>query len=203
MPHTRPIRATRVRTGCAAVLLGCTFFASTTVSASATAAEQHWDVLDEAMRVSAWMGLRREGAVNWLPPMMSDVKRNEGLTPHVSLVARDWGATHTVLGKHLSVSDQIRLSRSSRMIVTRLRLGDDRLSPFTQLGLGQWRIDSDLMPVFPRDESFAVQLGAGLEYKATGGLAFGVQFDHTILTQPSTSSGPHLSGLFCGARAMF
>ena len=40
-----------------------------------------------------------------------------GMSPRLALVARDWGVSQVLWG-HLAVTDQFRLSRSSRMVVT-------------------------------------------------------------------------------------
>src|SRR5204863_5864175 len=58
-----------------------------------------------------------------------------GVAPRMSLVARDWGATHRLFGDRLSVVDAMRLTRSARMVMTRVRLSDTRITPFAQLGL--------------------------------------------------------------------
>ena len=88
-----------------------------------------------------------------------------GVAPRVSLVARDWGGAKRLAGGQLSLTDAMRLSRSSRMIMSRIRLGDEsmRIVPFAQVGLGQWRVDSELMPQMLKDTELAAQGGAGIE----------------------------------------
>ncbi len=136
----------------------------------------------------------------------SDELRWVGLSPHVALNARDWDAARVLVG-HLSPTDQIRLSRSSRMFVTRLRLADGRISPFAQVGLGQWRIDTDLMPVLPRDVELAGQLGGGFEMIVSRLAAVAVEVDYTILyrerREPQMVSEPRLWGTFLVARVQF
>src|ERR1700730_503466 len=46
-----------------------------------------------------------------------------GASPHVSLIARDWGGAQLLFG-HLALTDQMRLSRSSRMVLSRVRVAD-------------------------------------------------------------------------------
>jgi hypothetical protein len=136
----------------------------------------------------------------------SDELRWVGLSPHVALIARDWDAARVLVG-HLSPTDQIRLSRSSRMFVTRLRLADGRISPFAQLGLGQWRIDTDLLPVLPQDVELAGQLGGGFELTLSRLAALAVEVDYTLLyrerREPQMVSEPRLWGTFLVARTQF
>jgi hypothetical protein len=129
-----------------------------------------------------------------------------GLSPHVSLVARDWAGAQLLLG-HLVLTDQLRLSRSSRMVVTRFRLADGRIAPFVHIGLGQWRVDTDLMPVLPQDVELATQIGAGFEIALSRRAALAVEADDTILIrearEPQMIAGPHVWGTFLAARAAF
>ncbi|MDP9036149.1 MAG: porin family protein [Myxococcota bacterium] len=129
-----------------------------------------------------------------------------GLSPHVSLVARDWGGAQLLVG-HLAVTDQFRLSRSSRMVVTRVRLADGRFSPFAQIGVGQWRVDTDLMPVLPRDVELASQLGGGFEATLWQHATAALEADYTALYREGRAAqampGPHLWGCFLVARASF
>jgi hypothetical protein len=129
-----------------------------------------------------------------------------GLSPHVSLVARDWGGAQLLLG-HLVLTDQLRLSRSSRMVVTRFKLADGRIAPFAHVGLGQWRVDTDLMPVLPQDIEVATQIGAGFEIALSRRAALAVEADDTILIreshEPQMIAGPHVWGIFLAARAAF
>jgi hypothetical protein len=159
----------------------------------------------------------REGPAGLLPqpretflPLSDRTERNDtkwfGLSPHVSLVARDWGGAQLLLG-HLTLTDQLRLSRSSRMIVSRVRLADGRFAPFAHLGLGQWRVDTDLMPVLPHDIELAAQMGLGFEVAFSRRAALAIEGDHTILIrdqrEPQMIATPHLWGTFLAARAFF
>lgn len=93
-----------------------------------------------------------------------------GVAPRVAFVARDWGTAYRLAGDRLSLVDAMRLSQSTRMVVTRVRFGDmrfSRVTPFAQLGLGQWRTDTNLMPLTPRRMEVAAQIGGGIELRVT------------------------------------
>lgn len=128
-----------------------------------------------------------------------------GLSPHLSLVARDWGNAELLMGR-ISVTDQIRLSRSSRMVMSRVRFSEGRFVPFAHLGLGQWRIDTDLMPVLPRDTELAGQLGWGFELTVLPRFTVGAEVDYTVLYreqhEPQNDvTGPRMWGAFLAMRA--
>jgi hypothetical protein len=129
-----------------------------------------------------------------------------GASPHLSVVARDWGSAQIVVG-HLSLTDQSRLTRSSRMFITRVRFADGRLAPFGQAGLGQWRIDADLLPSLPRDVELAAQLGGGFELAIARFVTVALEADYTVLYreqhEPQMVSGPHLWGAFLAGRMRF
>jgi hypothetical protein len=129
-----------------------------------------------------------------------------GDAPQMSLVAHDWGATQLIAGR-LSVADQMRLSRSIRMVVSRVRLGDGRITPFAQLGLGQWRIDTDLLPALPRDVELAAQTGGGFELALAPRARLALEIDYTILYrethEPQMVTAPRVLGAFLAARAVF
>jgi hypothetical protein len=129
-----------------------------------------------------------------------------GASPHLSVVARDWGSAQIVVG-HLSLTDQSRLTRSSRMFITRVRFADGRLTPFAQAGLGQWRIDADLLPSLPRDVELAAQLGGGCELAVARFTTVALEADYTVLYreqhEPQMVSGPHLWGAFLAGRMRF
>jgi hypothetical protein len=128
------------------------------------------------------------------------------MAPQLALVARDWGGAQPLIGR-LSVTDTLRLSRSSRMVVGRLRLFDGIVAPFAQAGVGQWRVDTDVLPVLPRDVELAGQLGGGLEFSADANSTIGLEADYTILYreqhEPQMISGPHLWGTYLAARVLF
>lgn len=89
-----------------------------------------------------------------------------GVAPRVSFVARDWGGSYRLTGDRLSLVDAMRLSSSTRMVLSRVRFGDfgtTRITPFTQAGFGQWRTDPAILPFMPRATEVAAQLGGGVE----------------------------------------
>jgi hypothetical protein len=149
----------------------------------------------------------------WRPPSPADTQspspatsRPPGLTPNVSLVARDWGGAQLLVG-HLLLTDQIRLSRSMRMVLTRVRLADERIAPFAQIGLGQWRVDTDLMPALPRDTELAAQLGGGFELKLGWRSVVAFEIDYTMLyreaREPEQLVAPRVLGAFVASRTVF
>ncbi len=129
-----------------------------------------------------------------------------GVAPQVSVVARDWGDVLRLTGR-LSPTDQVRLSRSSRMVVTRIRVGEGHLVPFAQLGLGQWRIDTDVLPGFVRDTEIAAQFGGGLELRLAPKAAVALEYDYTVLYrelhEPQNIPTPHLFGAMVASRIVF
>ncbi len=131
-----------------------------------------------------------------------------GLAPRMSLVARDWGASQLLVGD-LTVTDQLRLTRSSRMVVSRVRLAEGRLVPFAQLGIGEWRVDRSLVPALPLNQQLAAQAGAGFELTVAPSFAVALEADWTLLwnddiaAQPQTIARPNLWGSLLAARARF
>ena len=103
-----------------------------------------------------------------------------GAAPRLALVARDWGVSQVLWG-HLAVTDQLRLSRSSRMVVTRLSLGGGRLTPFAHVGVGQWRTDTSVVPMLPSDMELAGQLGGGFELEIAPRTVIALEGDCTLL----------------------
>jgi hypothetical protein len=139
-------------------------------------------------------------------PIADEPTRKQPFRLALSLVARDWGGAQLLVG-HLSLIDQLRLIQSSRMFVTRVRVGEGAIVPFAHLGLGQWRVDTELMPSLPRDVEVAAQFGAGFEIAFSRGIALAVEADHTYLIrdqhQPQMVSTPHLWGASLAAKAVF
>lgn len=90
-----------------------------------------------------------------------------GVAPSVAIVARDWGTAYRLAGDRLSLVDAMRLSESTRMVMSRVRLSNTRVTPFAQLGVGQWRTDTNLMPVFKKTTDVAGQVGGGVEVRLT------------------------------------
>lgn len=93
-----------------------------------------------------------------------------GVSPRFTFVARDWGGAVRLAGERPIVLDGFRCSQSTRMIMTRVRFGDFRISrvtPFLQLGVGQWRVDRNIIPNFPKTTEMAGQVGGGFELQIT------------------------------------
>lgn len=87
-----------------------------------------------------------------------------GVAPSVSFVARDWGSAFRLAGDRLSLVDALRLSESTRMVMTRVRLSNSsRVTPFAQVGFGQWRTDTNIMRLTPRMTELATSVGVGFE----------------------------------------
>lgn len=90
-----------------------------------------------------------------------------GVAPRVTLVARDWASSTRLVGDRLSLVEELRLSASTRMVVGRARLSGARFAPFLQVGLGQWRVDRNHLPLTPRAIEVATQVGTGFELRLT------------------------------------
>jgi hypothetical protein len=129
-----------------------------------------------------------------------------GVAPTVTLVARDWGHSHLVSGR-LPATEAMRLSRSSRMVVSRFRLAGGRITPFAQLGLGEWRIDRDLLPEAPRNIELAAQVGGGFEVQLVRGWELVLESNATIIyreqREPQNIPTPRLFGSMLATRFQF
>ena len=177
---------------------------------------------DEGLRLKIdWGGLAslmRDGGAALLPLESPRVEsrpesattsadaRWVGASPHLSVVARDWGGAQLLVG-HLSLTDQSRVTRTSRMFITRVRIADGRLAPFAQVGLGQWRIDTDLMPSLPRDVELAAQLGGGFELALAKLAAVALEVDYTLLYrethEPQMVFAPQVLSMFVAGHVRF
>jgi hypothetical protein len=159
-----------------------------------------------ALLLAAWTSsLRAEAETEqrrWLPPALE-----------LSVVARDWDGGRPVIGP-LMTTDFLRPTRSSQMLVGRVRLSGQRLTTFVQLGLGSWRLDTPLLS--RRGEvDRAGQLGAGIEWTISTlspgslGAAVALESESTVLFRdrragPSTSlHGAVLAGGLLVARVSF
>lgn len=111
-----------------------------------------------------------------------------GVSPRFSLVARDWDGALPVAGRNVLLVDQMRPSRSSRMVVSRVRLADGKFVPFAQLGAGQWRPDPTLMPRGRVPTDFAAQVGVGWELQVAKSASLAWEFDYTMLLPDDQSS---------------
>jgi hypothetical protein len=117
-----------------------------------------------------------------------------GVAPRVSFVARDWGTAFRIAGDRISLVDAMRLSASTRMVLTRVRLSNARVTPFLQIGAGQWRTDSNILPRTPHSTEIAAQVGGGVEVQLlpywqlaceTGGTLF-IRDDRDAQDLPAT-----------------
>jgi hypothetical protein len=167
-----------------------------------------WEKLAQALRNGGDSLLPHEQP--WRPPDpnagSTTVANDLRWAPHLSLVARDWCGAQLLVGR-LSLTDQIRLSRSVRMVVSRVRLVDGRVAPFAQVGLGQWRVDNDLMPGFKNDTELAGQIGGGFEWKLAWRSVLAIEVDYTVLYRetraPQPVYNPYLLGAFLATRTVF
>jgi len=98
-----------------------------------------------------------------------------------SLVARDWKGAYSIFG-HAVATDEIRLTRSSRMLIGRISAGDGPLVPFFHVGVGEWRYDPDhLLPPSLSDQEYATQFSGGLELRLSKHASFAWENDYVIL----------------------
>ena len=103
------------------------------------------------------------------------------LVPHASLVARDWRGSLQVVGSHSMLIDDLRPTASNRMAVGRIATAGSHLSLFTQLGVGQWRVDTVMFPNALGDEALAAQIGAGFQLAITSRMRLAGEVDYTML----------------------
>lgn len=130
-----------------------------------------------------------------------------GVAPTVSLVARDWGAAYRVAGDRLALVDALRLTSSTRMVLTRVRLNDRRIAPFAQLGVGQWRIDPYLVPSSSRQTEIAAQLGGGVEMRLWPAWQLAIETSSTVIyrddRQPVDAAVPRMWSTMLASRIDF
>jgi hypothetical protein len=115
-----------------------------------------------------------------------------GVAPRVSLVARDWGNSYRISGDQLSVVDAMRLTSSTRMVMSRVRFGDigtTLITPFAQLGFGQWRTDSKFLPLTPSSTEIAAQVGGGLELHVTRSFHVACETSATMFIRDEREAG--------------
>ena len=174
-----------------------------------------WGKLGDVLRQAPGMLLPREHDVEHAEhgdhgesEIPLNARRWIGLAPRMSLVARDWGASQLLVG-NLTLTDQLRLTHSSRMVVSRVRLAEGRLVPFAQLGLGEWRVDRSLVPALPLNQQLAAQAGAGFELTVAPSVVVALEANWTLLCnddlafQTQTMEHPNLWGSLLAARARF
>lgn len=105
------------------------------------------------------------------------------IAPKFSLVARDWSSAYKVAGAgdRLALVDELRLTSSTRMVLTRVRANDSRISPFAQVGLGQWRTDPYLLPLSERYTEIAAQAAGGVEIRLVGTWHMALETNMTMI----------------------
>ncbi len=104
-----------------------------------------------------------------------------GAAPQMTVVLRNWAGSTRLAGTRLGLNDNVRLSESTRMLVGRARLPGARFVPFFQVGFGQWRVDPTVLPLTPRNEEVATQLGTGFEARITRRIFVAVEASMTTL----------------------
>jgi hypothetical protein len=109
------------------------------------------------------------------------------VAPTFSLVARDWTSAYKVTGAgdRLALVDALRLTSSTRMVLARIRANDSRISPFAQVGLGQWRTDPYLLPLTARQTEIAGQVASGIEVRLIGTWQVALETTMTMLYRES------------------
>jgi hypothetical protein len=195
------------------------FVAAALVSSSSPASADEfprlhvdWEKLAELMRADSLSFLPTmeitpgpSAATHGTPQEPQTESKWIGLSPHWSIIARDWRSSQLLVGQ-ASIIDLVRLSRSTRMAVTRLRLSDTRFAPFAQIGLGQWRIDRDVLQL-PNDVELASQFGTGFELRLAARCVLATELDYTVLMREEREAGnlvdPHIWGASLAARAAF
>ena len=125
----------------------------------------------------------------------------------LSIVARDWHAGYMVAGEGLLLTDTFRLTRSSRMMLSRMHFGNGSLVPFAHVGFGEWRFDNEILPLMPRDQEFASQFSGGLELRVSRQARVAWEADYTVLCrerrEPQNLPTPHVLGTFAVLETRF
>jgi hypothetical protein len=118
------------------------------------------------------------------PPPLVDI------LPRASLVARDWRGSMKVAGRTMLIDD-LRPAASHRMVFLRIA-SDARLSPYAQVGAGEWRVDPVLFPQMPTRQAYAGSVGAGLELRTNAGLKIAGEADYSFFYRegPSAADDP-------------
>jgi hypothetical protein len=101
------------------------------------------------------------------------------LSPRATVVARDWRGSVRVLGDRTLVDD-VRPTASNRMIVGRIATAS-ALSPYVQVGLGEWRIDRVLFPNAGSYSELAAQVAMGFELRLSSRLRVASEAQYTML----------------------
>jgi hypothetical protein len=201
-------------------ILSSAFLAVMAVTRGASADTPHLTVDWEHLLIQGmkWAHLETESQKEQAHPRQAQVALPEhgtpelgtawvGVAPKVSFVARDWGTARAIAGGPITLTDAVRVSRSNRMVLSRIRLGEGRIIPFAQLGLGQWRVDTDVLPHLQRDEEVAAQFGGGFELRLFANWQLAAETDLTVLyremREPQQAVTPRLWGTFLATKVQF
>lgn len=103
-------------------------------------------------------------------PEAKPVNPDARFLPRPSLLLRDWRESFVVAGAPALLVDDIRPFATNRVALARLtapaietKRATLSVSPFAQVGAGEWRIDPVLIPAMPIASTYAGQIGGGLE----------------------------------------
>jgi predicted nucleic acid-binding Zn ribbon protein len=118
----------------------------------------------------------------------------------VSIVARDWQGATRLAGGPLSVTDAVRTSNASRMLVTRVGLGGGRIVPYVHIGAGQWRDPDQHLRDAPL--TVAAEAGAGFETLIDRRCAVAFEYETTALYRDDYRNAglSQMQGFFAVAR---
>jgi hypothetical protein len=100
--------------------------------------------------------------------------------PSASVVARDWHGSMRLMGDRTLVLDDLRATASNRMVLARIAT-DSRISPFVQMGVGEWRIDPAMFPTARSYSEAAGQVGTGLELRLSSRFRMAGEATYTAL----------------------
>jgi len=130
-----------------------------------------------------------------------------GLTPHLSIVARDWREAYSITDGKPLLFDRVRLIRSSRMAVTRVTFQGGRFLPYAEVSFGQWRADPELMPYIHSEYEVAGQFAAGFEAYLAPRCAVAWDVERTTMyrdqTDPQNLPLQNITATFGALRAEF
>jgi hypothetical protein len=176
-----------------------------------TVARKGADVLDSPRCATA--GCQTDTNTTAAAPVRSEKLNVQDTTnelvsfrPSVSLVGRDWGSSFRVTGDRLALVDALRLTTSTRMALTRFRMTDARISPFVQVGLGQWRTDPYILPLTPSYMELAAQAAAGVDLRLMGTWQVGLETAVTTIYRERSDTSmpsPHMWSTTFASRVEF
>lgn len=96
-------------------------------------------------------------------------------------VARDWRSAYALSGQSLVPTDTVRATSSSRMVLVRVESGFGALTPFFQMGGGQWRYDRGNVPYLPINNEGAGEVAAGGRLRITSWAEVSAEGAYTLL----------------------